>query len=344
MKPGDGGETALLAPPRPAGLEAGPRPVLGVVIAAYQAAGTIEAAVSSVLNQTEPPAELVVCDDGSTDSLQQALAPFGDAVSLLRIEHAGESAAKNAGAAALSTPWIVFLDADDAWAPERLQRMADLGAARPDLDLLSTDAWFLVGGRRTGRFHGPQHPFPVDDQATELLGRDWLFAGVAVRRSAWERVGGFDVTISYAADWHCWLRLVLSGSLAGCVDEPLVDYVIHDGSLSANRSASLLARVRVLDDMHQRYALTGEQRLAAAGMRAVSLRRARLAQAEHALLSGRAARSACLAYACSPGVPPVQRARAIAAMAAPRMAGRRLRRTVAAAGRATSDRSTPSPR
>ena len=110
-------------------------PVCSVVIPAFQAAASIGDAVRSVLDQDVPPMEIVVVDDGSTDDVTGALAPFGDAVRLVRIDHGGESAAKNAGVLAARGDWVALLDADDRFLPGRLAALVGLAIARPDLDL-----------------------------------------------------------------------------------------------------------------------------------------------------------------------------------------------------------------
>src|SRR4051812_28887149 len=97
------GRWKFLAPP--AG-DVRPRPevpTFSVVIAAYQVADVIADAIGSVLAQTVPPAEIVVCDDGSTDDLSSAVAPFADRIVLLRQENRGEAAAKNTAVAAASS-------------------------------------------------------------------------------------------------------------------------------------------------------------------------------------------------------------------------------------------------
>src|SRR5690349_9961684 len=125
-----------ITPPR-----AGRVPTFSVAIAAYEAAAYIGEAVESALAQTLPPHEIIVADDGSADDIEGALAPFGEAVTLLRLPHAGEGAAKRAAAAAASGDFVVILDSDDLFLPERLESLGELAAARPDLDLLTTDAW-----------------------------------------------------------------------------------------------------------------------------------------------------------------------------------------------------------
>ena len=83
------------------------------------------------------------------------------------------------------------------------------------------------------------NPFPTADQATAILERNFFFAHLAVRRSAWQRSGGMAVDVAWAEDWEFWLRLLRRGSRAGCVLEPLADYRIHAGSVSADRWPSL---------------------------------------------------------------------------------------------------------
>ncbi len=100
------------------------QPTFSVVIAAYQAAEFIGNAIESALAQEPPPLEVIVSDDGSTDDLAAAAARFGDAVRLIRIEHGGKAAAKNAGAAVARGDFLAFLDADDRYLPGRLKAIA----------------------------------------------------------------------------------------------------------------------------------------------------------------------------------------------------------------------------
>lgn len=333
----------LLAPLAERPVAAAPyRSSFSVVVAAWQSAGTVGAAVASALAQTEPALEVIVCDDGSTDDVAGALAGFGDAVRLLRIDHGGESAAKNAAVNAASGDFVVILDADDLWDSRRLARLGDLAQQRPDLDLLTTDAWFMTGGQRGGRFYGGGRSFPILDQSIEILRRNVLFAHVAVRRSVWLQHGGFAVEVTHAADWEFWIRLMLAGHLAGCVDEPLADYVIHDASLSADRTISLNARVQVLDRVN-RDPLTNRQCEVLLEARAAFLRRGRRAAAEGALVAvGPGRRRACLRLAASPGLGLSARAKAVSAAALPSAAAARLRRQRRLNVRSSSDRYVPS--
>jgi GT2 family glycosyltransferase len=247
----------------PAGDEASPqreRPSFSVVVAAYQAASTIGAAVESALAQTYPPVEVIVCDDGSTDDLPGALLPFRGRIECIRQDNRGEAAAKNAAARRASGDFVSILDADDVYLPGRLEALADAAARRPDLDMLTTDAFLEVGGLAVRRCYNASWSFEVADQRGEILRRNFVFGLAAVRRSTLLAAGGFDEELRHATDWDCWLRLIVSGSRIGLVPVPLARYRIGPDSLSANRPELLRGRARVLDKAVANPALTDAER------------------------------------------------------------------------------------
>src|SRR5439155_21073872 len=168
-------------PPRTPVEPAGERPTFSVIIPAYQAADSVGGAIESALAQTLAPDEIVVCDDGSTDDLDAALAPYLDCIVLVRKENGGVASALNAAAARATGDFLVVLDSDDAYLPTRLEAMSALASARPDLDVLSTDALLEVEGRTVARFYTKAQPFPVEGQREAILDRCFLFAP-AVRR------------------------------------------------------------------------------------------------------------------------------------------------------------------
>ena len=313
-----------------------------MILAAWCAAATIGAAVDSVLAQTRVAHEVIVCDDGSPDDVAGALRQYGDRVRLLRIEHGGESPAKNAAAAAATGDLVVILDADDVWLPDRLAALADLAVQRPDLDVLTTDAWYVVDGERTRTYHDVKRPFPVRDQRREILRRNFVFGHAAVRREAWVAAGGFDSSVAIGADWDLWLRLIYAGSLAGCVDAPLAEYRVAASSLSGNRLASLRSRVELLDRAERAQALSSQEREELVTSRRLHRRRLLLAEAEAALAAGSGdARRLALTAAAGPGLSPLTRGQALAAAVAPRLAGHLVRRRQSALGGASYERRAP---
>jgi glycosyltransferase involved in cell wall biosynthesis len=314
---------SYVAPEPETDIEPGPIPSFSVVIAAYQAAETIAEAVESALSQAIPPLEVIVSDDGSTDDIEGALAPYRQEVTLIRGEHAGAGAARNAAAAIARGDFVSVLDADDAYLPERVEALGKLGALRPDLDILATDAYLEAGGQVVGRFN-EQTAFVVGNQRAGILERCFC-AWPAMRRSRLLAIEGFDTALSVGQDWDCVVRLILAGSKAGLVNVPLYRYRLGTGSLTANRPEALRDRVLLLEKAQANPDLRPEERELLRRSLAFNRRRALLAEAEDALRSSApGARRRAFAVTLGEGMDLTTRLKAAAATLAPGLAARRL--------------------
>ena len=319
------GRWPLLAPA--ASVAPGERPTLSVIVAAYQAAAVAADAVASALEQTAPPVDVVVCDDGSTDDLAGALGAFEGRVTLLRQANGGEAAAKNAAAAAATGEFVVVLDADDVFEPDRLEAIGACLAARPDLDILTTDGWVELAGEPVRRVYHDGFRFPVAGQREEILRTNFVFGLAAVRRSRLLGAGGFDTAIRHTTDWDLWLRLILDGSVAGCIDAPLARYRLQAGSLSSQRARMLEGRLQTLAKARASQPLSANERDVLE--RAERALRSRLARelALEALLERRPdARRLSARAALGRGQHPLTRVKLLAAAAAPELVGGRLAR------------------
>jgi glycosyltransferase involved in cell wall biosynthesis len=182
-------------------------PRFSIVIAAYNAQGTLRRAIDSCLEQrTEEAFEVLVVDDGSSDDTAAVAGSFGDAVRLLTFrQNRGRSAARNAGVAAAQGTFIVPCDADDRMLPGRLAAHADALDADPSAE--------VVFGRCLGVHPGGQRLWPSTpltargvDEAFER-GRMGVNHGAsAFRRSWFDTVGGYDEEIRVAEDFDLFLR------------------------------------------------------------------------------------------------------------------------------------------
>jgi glycosyltransferase involved in cell wall biosynthesis len=315
--------TRILAPPRSDGGASTSGPGrFSIVVAAYQAAGTIEACLRSALEQTHPAHEVIVVDDGSTDDLEAAVEPFRERIAFVRKPNGGGASARNEGARAMTGDFMAILDADDVYHPRRLEVLSALAASRPDLDLLTTDARFVADGRPGGRF-STRTPFEVDDQRRAIFDTCFVGGWPAVRLSGLQSIGGFDESFRIAYDWDCWLRLILAGARAGFVDECLYDYVLSPASLSANRVDALWERVRLLEKASRNEALRDEERPALHDALLRHRQRAALTEARSSHSGSGRARLARLA--ASPGLTLGTRIRIGMQLAAPALGGRRSR-------------------
>jgi glycosyltransferase involved in cell wall biosynthesis len=258
----------------------------------------------------------------------------------VRQENSGTPAALNAGARAATGDFVAILDADDVYEPERIAALTELAQARPDLDILATDAYLEVNGKVVARFYEAT-PFASERQALEIIDRCFV-AWPAVRRSKLLEVGGYDESLKIAHDWECYLRLLFAGSRAGAVDEPLMRYRIRGGgSLTDNRVEALRDRVRLLE----RALLLEpppEEREAIERYLRLRRRQVLLAEAEHALRSRAGdARRRSLALAAGADLPVGTRLRALAAAVAPRLAARRLEALERQTGHSYAKRAVP---
>src|SRR4051812_11632140 len=98
---------------------------IGVVIPAYNREGVLGRALESVLAQTRQPDEIIVVDDGSSDGTSAVARSYGSFVRVIGQLHSGVSVARNTGVDSSSADFIAFLDSDDYWARDHLERMAN---------------------------------------------------------------------------------------------------------------------------------------------------------------------------------------------------------------------------
>jgi glycosyltransferase involved in cell wall biosynthesis len=314
--------TRFLAPPQPAEASPGSTPSFSVVIPAYQAADVVGDAVASVLEQTVPPHEVIVCDDGSTDGTADVVAAFPD-VTLLCKENGGPASARNAAVAAATGDFVVLLDADDVYLPDRLRLLGELAAQRPDLDVLATDAYLEAAGETVGMF-SDFNPFPVDDQRIAVLERCFVIAP-AIRKSRLMAIGGFDEQLRTSDDWDFLIRAVVSGAQVGLVDAPLMRYRLREGGVTSARVPVLRERVTLFEKTRRDQRLDERERAAAERLLREHRNELELAEIEAELLAGGRPRRRLLGVVRGEGFSAATRAKAAAAIVSPGSARRRLR-------------------
>ncbi len=237
----------LLAPTPSPHVQPGAPPTLSVLVPAYNAADTIGEALESALTQQPAPLEVIVSDDGSEDDLDAVLDGFRSRVRLVRGPNRGLSTARNRAAAVANGQLLGLLDADDVWRPGRAAALTAAAAARPDLSIITTDAFVVREGRSDQLSYYSSRHFEIEDQEDAILRSNFIFGAGGIRAGALASVGGYDPQVRWAEDWDLWLRLVLRGHRAGLVQAPLYEYRQRTGSLT-DRSVDLaLGVLAVLD-------------------------------------------------------------------------------------------------
>ena len=294
-------------------------PTFSVVVCAYQARQYIAGAIESLLAQTVPPFELIVCDDGSTDDLSQALAPFAGQLTLLRQEHKGLSAARNLGLAHATGEFLVGCDADDVQMADMIEKLGEFAKRRPDLDILSRASLIERDGEIIDISNTPEDPrFPVANQRVEILRTNYLRASSAVRRQRVVDIGGFDESLKCAEDYDMWVRLIFSGSRAGVVLEPLGVWRSHPGSLSTKQIWCLEGLLTMLTKVSRSSDLSEEESQVVDEQMTIYKSELRRAEARSALLEAQSdSRVKCLKLAISADQTLRTRLKAVLAAAMP---------------------------
>lgn len=238
-------------------------PQVSVIIPTYNSARYLPAAIDSALAQTLRDFELIVVDDGSTDETAAILCSYGDRLLALHQDNRERSAARNAGIRAASGEFIAFLDADDLWLPDKLDRQVAALRDHPEVVLVYCQAAYIDTEGRPTRFRGKDKS---GDNASDLViadrTRDLLLGNVVagggstpvVRRRALDISGLFDESLIYPEDWGLWTRLARLGPFA-YIPQPLACYRVYgeEKVLRLEASDALLAQhLRIVDQ-----ALTG---------------------------------------------------------------------------------------
>lgn len=202
-----------------------------IIIPTYNRSSLVQETIDSVLGQTYQDFELIVVDDGSTDQTQQVLQErYGSMIRYIFQENQGESAARNHGISLAQGELIAFLDSDDLWLPQKLERQVGIMEADGHLGLVSTHAdWINYAGLRLKRSpHGTGQK--GDHLSWDELVLDNIVAGggssALVRRSVLDVTGGFDKQIRFGEEWDLWLRICAIAKLYQ-IQEPLVLYRLN---------------------------------------------------------------------------------------------------------------------
>ncbi len=220
-----------------------PEPFVSVVIPAYNAAAYLAETLASVRAQTYHSYELIVIDDGSSDATLEIAARYG--ARCLRQSNRGASAARNEGIRKARGQYVAFLDADDLWAPSKLERQAAFLAANPGAAWIYSDALvFDSATRRTICRIGKRIRLHRGEILLPLLLRSFIpSATPVVKRDALFEAGLFDEARErrIGEDWSLWMRIAERHPIE-LIGEPLASIRAH--AASASRAVDPLVAYR----------------------------------------------------------------------------------------------------
>ncbi|MBN1456519.1 MAG: glycosyltransferase [Sedimentisphaerales bacterium] len=242
---------------------------VSVIMPAYNAEKTLARAIASITSQTCKPQEIIVIDDGSTDNTA-GIAKKYDSVKYISRQNAGPSAARNTGIQSALGEWIAFLDADDQWLPEYLEKQTKILRNNPDL------VWTTANYYQCLREKGVKEPFVEPKKINNLLqGKDYFdnffFAfkkhcrgctdTMLIKKDILSKIGLFNTERNLSEDIELWFKIAFQFPMIGFNAEPIAIYNMDTSQSLTTKNASdseYIEFVKQLNELARKYNKAGD--------------------------------------------------------------------------------------
>jgi glycosyltransferase involved in cell wall biosynthesis len=231
------------------------KPLVSVVIPAFNSERFLGEALASVSAQTYAPVETIVVDDGSSDGTA-VVARAHTGISLIEQENSGPSAARNRGFAASRGEFVAFHDSDDVMAPDKLAVQVGHMLDNPDVGCVLTEQElivergaelpFWVEGTKVKTVMPPRPPELEDEPMVHPM-------SMVVRRETFERVGDFDESMRAGEDFDWMLRAAEEGVEIARLSDVLLRRRVHPDSLTQDAAASRAGMFRAFKARIERH-------------------------------------------------------------------------------------------
>lgn len=220
---------------------------ISVIIPVFNGEKTIGETINSISNQTFQDIEIIIINDGSTDTTLEIIEKISDSrIKIFSYPNAGLSASRNRGISQAKGEYISFIDADDLWTPDKLESQWQALQSNPQAavayswtDYIDESSKFIKSGRRI-KANG--------DAFSKLLITNFLENGSnpLISQKCFEKVGGFDESLPAAEDKDMWLRLAANYEFV-CVEKPQILYRTSATSMSTNLKRQEAASLKVIE-------------------------------------------------------------------------------------------------
>jgi glycosyltransferase involved in cell wall biosynthesis len=208
---------------------------ISCIIPCYNAERFLGEAIESVMAQTLAPAEIIVIDDGSTDGSAAVAARYAGQVRYLRQVNAGPAAARNRGIDLTDGEFVAFLDADDLWHPEKLQRQAARFAACAELEACVTH----LAGFWEAEVRHEQEALQGHARTRGSL-PGYVMQTMLARRSAFAKAGLLNPALRFGEDTEWFIRARDAGVVLELMPDVLVSRRFHGNNLTRSRGNTAL--------------------------------------------------------------------------------------------------------
>jgi glycosyltransferase involved in cell wall biosynthesis len=230
------------------------QPLVSIVTPVYNAAQYLAAMLESVQAQTWNSYEHLIVDDCSTDNSREIVRHYqreDSRIKLLsQVTNGGPARARNLGIGEASGNFIAFLDADDIWMPEKLERQMAVFRNYPKIGLVGTSRSVIDthGDYLDEKKEKNKSCWGKIDVAEYLLDRIPLVtSSVMVRKKCLEKCGVFNEDYPPCEDFDLWLRIVQQYEV-GVLEDVLVSYRSHSGGISRNTIKSRISKIKIFEN------------------------------------------------------------------------------------------------
>ena len=219
---------------------------ISVVIPTYNRIELLKRSIDSVINQTIKPSEIIIVDDGSNDGTEAMVKKKYDSLKLIKQKNKGASAARNTGIKASSGEWICFLDSDDEWKNNKLEKQITFVANNSDYKFFHSNEIWIKNGKRINQ--KKKHKKYGGDIFKKCLDMCRISpSSVLINKNIFEEIGFFNENLVVCEDYELWLRICDQYKVF-FIDEPLIiKYGGHQGQLSYSIDSIECHRIKALE-------------------------------------------------------------------------------------------------
>ena len=219
---------------------------ISVVIPSYNRKDFLKRSIDSAINQTKKPLEIIVVDDGSTDGTEAMIKSDYDFVKFIKQKNKGVSAARNIGIKVSIGEWICFLDSDDEWKKDKLEKQINAMKSNPGYKFFhSNEIWIKNGLRINQKKKHKKYGGDIFDKCLDICRISP--SSVMIDKTVFDEVGTFNEDLVVCEDYELWLR-ICDKYRVFFIDEPLIiKYGGHQGQLSYSIESIENHRIKALE-------------------------------------------------------------------------------------------------
>ncbi len=217
------------------------KPLISIIVPAYNSVNTLKATVTSIIDQDYENWELLIVNDGSNDGTGKLVKSFlnDSRIKLFDQKNQGVAIARNTGILNSNGEYLAFLDADDIWHPQKLNKQINYYNKNPELALVHTRTTIFNDLLDDGHLNNYVEPFAVETDYYRLLISDFITtSSVMLKKSNIGIDISFNSDYIGTEDWDLWIRIAENGKI-GYIEEPLVYYREHQSGISKNHTRQL---------------------------------------------------------------------------------------------------------